>query len=78
MLNEIEIEEAKNLKHQFGQIKDQIHLVEEEMQSLNHKAESLIRHLEDLRLQEENFVQSLAKKYGPGKINPITYTYEKH
>lgn len=77
MLTEKEIQTAKNLKQEFGQIKDQINLVEEQMKSLNQKTESLIMHLEDLRLQEQNFVQNLQKKYGEGKFNPITYTYEK-
>lgn len=78
MLNENEIQEAKKLIQEFGQIKDQIHLVEEQMSSLNQKAESLINHLEDLRSQEQNFVESLQKKYGEGKLNPITFTYEQH
>jgi hypothetical protein len=47
------------------------------MKSLNQTAESLIKHLEDLRLQEKNFVQNLQKKYGEGNLNPITFTYEK-
>jgi ribosomal protein S15P/S13E len=66
MLTEKEIQTAKKLKQEFGQIKDQINLVEEQMKSLNQTAESLIKHLEDLRLQEKNFVQNLQKKYGEG------------
>jgi hypothetical protein len=77
MLTEKEIQTAKKLKQEFGQIKDQINLVEEQMKSLNQTTESLVRHLEDLRLQEQNFVQNLKKKYGEGKLNPITFTYEK-
>jgi|688.fasta_scaffold397964_2 ribosomal protein S15P/S13E len=77
MLTEKEIQTAKKLKQEFGQIKDQINLVEEQMKSLNQTAESLIKHLEDLRLQEKNFVQNLQKKYGEGNLNPITFTYEK-
>ena len=77
MLTEKEIQTAKKLKQEFGQIKDQINLVEEQMKSLNQTAESLIKHLEDLRLQEKNFVQNLQKKYGQGNLNPITFTYEK-
>lgn len=77
MLTEKEIQTAKKLKQEFGQIKDQINLVEEQMKSLNQTAESLIKHLEDLRLQEKNFVQNLKKKYGEGNLNPITLTYEK-
>lgn len=78
MLNENEIQEAKKLIQEFGQIKDQIHLAEEQMSTLNQKAESLINHLEDLRSQEQNFVESLQKKYGPGKLNPLTLNYEKY
>jgi len=77
MLTEKEIQTAKKLKQEFGQIKDQINLVEDQMKSLNQTAESLIKHLEDLRLQEKNFVQNLQKKYGEGNLNPITLTYEK-
>jgi len=77
MLTEKEIQTAIKLKQEFGQIKDQINLVEEQMKSLNQTAESLIKHLEDLRLQEKNFVQNLQKKYGEGNLNPITFTYEK-
>jgi hypothetical protein len=77
MLTQTEKKTAQSLKKEFVQVKDRIHLVEEQMKSLNSQTESLINHLEDLRLQEKNFMDQLKEKYGPGKLNPLTLSYEK-
>ena len=77
MLTQSEKKTAQSLKEGFVQVKDRIHVVEEQMKSLNSQTESLINHLEDLRLQEKNFMGQLKEKYGPGKLNPLNLSYEK-
>jgi len=78
ILEKTEIIYAEDLKNEFGKVKDQIHTVKEQMSNLQQKTEDLICHLEDLRIQEQNFIKILNEKYGPGKLNPLTLYYEKY
>jgi hypothetical protein len=56
---------------------NQIVSVEEEIKKLEDKSSCLIRELEDCRLEEKDFMDSLCKKYGPGQINPMNLCWEE-
>lgn len=72
-----EIETANLLKTQFGHVREEISIIEKEMEFLTHKAGTLIRELERLRDDEKNFVEQLTKKYGDGVLDPYKLTYSK-
>jgi septal ring factor EnvC (AmiA/AmiB activator) len=76
-LTKKEEEKAKGLKTKFTEVHAQIQGVQIEIEMLNKKAEDLIKNLEGLRDQEVEFVKSLERKYGPGKLNPFTLKYQQ-
>ena len=76
-LNKQEEKKARELKTKFIDVHAQIQGVQIEIEMMNQRAEELINSLEGLREEEINFVKDLEKKYGPGKLNPFTLTYEQ-
>lgn len=70
-------EVALNLKSKFTEVHAEIQGVQIEIEMANKKAEDLIKKLEGLRQEEIDFIGSLEKEYGPGKLNPFTLTYEQ-
>lgn len=51
--------------------------VEKEIKSLEIKSSDLIQELESCRNEEANFMEKMAKKYGPGSIDPMNLKWEK-
>lgn len=75
-LTKIELKKAQSMKSEFARVRSEIEKVQEEMERLNMKAGTLIRELEDLRDSEQDFISSLGKKYGEGRLDPFEMTYE--
>jgi len=71
-----EEEKANKIKNGFFEVHGQISQIQEEMNLLNQKAESLIKELEILREEELKFIKSLGKKYGEGTLDPFRMTYK--
>jgi Skp family chaperone for outer membrane proteins len=66
---------ANDLKVRFAEVRSEIRSIEEEMESLTHKAGTLVRDLEHLRDEEKRFIQDLQQKYGEGKLDPYKLVY---
>lgn len=75
-LTKKEMDQANRMKSKFAKIRGEISEVQETMEKLNLKAGTLIKQLEELRDKENEFIESLSKKYGDGKLNPFTLEYE--
>ena len=75
-LNTKEEKRARNLKTKFTDVHAQIQGVQLEIEMMNKRAEGLIKHLNELRDEEIEFVKDLESKYGPGKLNPFTLIYD--
>ena len=60
---------------QFGQLKVSKMNLERQFDSLEQSEEALEKAWEDNRKKENELVQSLTKKYGPGSLNPQTGEY---
>ena len=75
-LNIKEEKRARNLKTKFTDVHAQIQGVQLEIEMMNKRAEGLIKHLNELRDEEIEFVKDLESKYGPGKLNPFTLIYD--
>jgi DNA anti-recombination protein RmuC len=71
-----EEQRANRIKVEFAEVHDQISKIQEEMESLNKKAESLILSLEAIRKEESEFVEKLTEKYGDGFLDPFNMTYK--
>lgn len=67
---------ARNLKTKFTSVHSQIQGVQIEIELMNKRAEELIKHLNELRDEEVEFVKDLESKYGKGKLDPFTLIYE--
>jgi len=76
-LTKKEKDQANFLKDRFSVVRAEIETVQEEMESLNIKAGSLVKELERLRDEEHAFVQKLKEKYGEGKLDPFKLIYMK-
>ena len=66
---------ANQIKVEFTEVHNQIAKIQEEMEDLNRKAESLILSLESIRKDESDFVKELEEKYGEGFLDPFNMTY---
>lgn len=75
-LTKKEFNKAEMIKAEFSRVRDEISEIQEKMNHLNLEAGTLLRELESLREAEKEFVDDLGKKYGDGKLNPFTMTYE--
>jgi len=60
---------------QFGQLKVSKMNLERQFDSLEQSEEALEKAWEDNRKKENELVQSLTEKYGPGSLNPQTGEY---
>jgi len=60
---------------QFGQLKVSRMNLERQMHSLEESEDALENAWEDNRKKENELVQSLTEKYGPGSLNPQTGEY---
>ena len=61
---------------QFGQLKVSKMNLERQFDSLEQSEEALEKAWEDNRKKENELVQSLTEKYGPGSLNPETGEYK--
>ena len=76
-LTKKEKDQANFLKDRFSIVRAEIETVQEEMESLNMKAGSLVKELERLRDEENFFIEKLKEKYGEGKLDPFKLIYMK-
>ena len=60
---------------QFGQLKVSKMNLERQMDSLEESEDALEKAWDDNRKKENELVQSLTEKYGPGSLNPQTGEY---
>jgi hypothetical protein len=76
-LNKQEREKILDLSKKFITIHQEIMVVEETIKKMETRSGELINDLEDCRSSEKEFTDDLAKKYGPGKLDPTGLTWIK-
>ena len=64
-----------SISTQFGQLKVSRMNLERQFNSLEESEDALEKAWDDNRKKENELVQSLTKKYGPGSLNPQTGEY---
>lgn len=65
------------LKSNFSSVHHSIENVKTKMDELNQEAESLVKTLSALRIEEKKFLNDLESEFGKGKLDPFKMTYEK-
>ena len=71
-----EKETVLNFSRSYIAIHGEIVKVEKEIKKLEESSSGLISELESCRAEEEKFMSKMIKKYGPGKLNPMTLSWE--
>jgi len=73
------VDQAKILKisKKYLEIHQNISIVEKKMQDLQNLSSKLISELEDCRNEENNLMGDMEKTYGTGKLNPLSFCWEK-
>jgi len=65
------------ISKKYLEIHQNISIVEKKMQNLQDLSSKLIRELEDCRNEEKNLMGDMEKTYGTGKLNPLSFCWEK-
>jgi predicted nuclease with TOPRIM domain len=76
LLTEKQKEKVLLLQNQFSDVHQEIEAVKIEMDRLNEGAEKLVKKLISLREEEHKLISDLELKYGVGKLDPFSMTYQ--
>ena len=75
-INKKEKERVLKFSNNYISIHGEIVSVEKEIKKLEESSANLISELERCREEESCFMERMIKKYGPGRLNPMTLCWE--
>jgi hypothetical protein len=76
-INKADQAKILEISKKYLEIHQNISIVEKKMQNLQDLSSKLIRELEDCRNEEKNLMGDMEKTYGTGKLNPLSFCWEK-
>ena len=72
-----EKEEVLSISQEFIRIHGEIMTVEETIKKMEIRSSELIQELEECRIREKHFSDSLSKKYGEGQLDSMGLKWKK-
>jgi hypothetical protein len=76
-INRVDQSKILEISKKYLEIHQNISIVEKKMQDLQNLSSKLISELEDCRKEEKNLMGDMEKTYGTGKLNPLSFCWEK-